>query len=517
MPSKTGQKKKETRRISLIVRWVSIVALTIAVSFLVFSAVIYKTVKEESLSQERETSAQVISTFRSRLTGIKDQLTIANVVEQLSPSTRRILNGGPAIAKNNSSSNAFSDSVLSAASNPDLSTAIYNLQDEIVFSSGENTPTLKKFSGERKIVVKSDSHGKSTLYSYRRVRNSATNKTTGYIVVENKMTAYNRLIRRILYAMFWLSIGGILLAIIVSFLLVRSVVKPIKTMSEVAREVNDDPNSSVRIPELHRNDELEDLACSFNRMLDRMQQYIEQQKQFVSDVSHELRTPVAVIEGHLRMLERWGKDDPQILEESINASISEADRMKHLIQEMLDLTRAEQISVHYPNAVTQPVEVLTRVVSDMGMVHPDFKIHLDIEDLSPDVEIQIYQGHLEQLLIILIDNGIKYSTDRKEIRVSAGQNGTDLQIIVQDFGEGISDDDKKKIFNRFYRVDKARTREKGGNGLGLSIAQKLVESYHGSIDVESELGQGSQFRIIFPILSPEEAERLKEREQSKNE
>ena len=312
--------------------------------------------------------------------------------------------------------------------------------------------------------------------------------------------------------MAWLSCLGILAAIIVSYVVVRNVVKPIKIMSKVAREVNEDPNSSVRIPELHRNDELEELGLSFNRMLDRMQKYIEQQKQFVSDVSHELRTPVAVIEGHLSMLKRWGKDDPQILEESIDASISEAERMKHLIQEMLDLTRAEQISVHYPNAITEPMEVLTRVVGDMAMVHPDFEIHLEVSDLDPETKIQIYQGHLEQLLIILIDNGIKYSTDRKEITVSAGQAGSECQIVVQDYGEGISDEDKKKIFNRFYRVDKARTREKGGNGLGLSIAQKLVESYHGKISVESVLGQGSQFRIIFPILSESDVKRLKARQ-----
>ena len=119
---------------------------------------------------------------------------------------------------------------------------------------------------------------------------------------------------------------------------------------------------------------------------------------------------------------------------------------------------------------------------------------------------------MEQLLIILIDNGIKYSTDRKEITVSAGQAGSECQIVVQDYGEGISDEDKKKIFNRFYRVDKARTREKGGNGLGLSIAQKLVESYHGKISVESVLGQGSQFRITFPVLSESDVKRLKARQ-----
>ena len=313
----------------------------------------------------------------------------------------------------------------------------------------------------------------------------------------------------LLRLMLVLSLIAIVVFIGISYILVVSVVKPIKNMSKVAKEVDADPNSVARIKELNRDDELEELATSINKMLDRMQSYIEQQKQFVGDVSHELRTPVAVIEGHLNMLERWGKDDPQILDESIKASLQEADRMKHLIQEMLDLTRAEQIDVQYPYEVTNVNETVKRVVSDLAMVYPDFKIQLDEDDLPPDTEIQIYHGHLEQLLVILIDNGIKYSTDIKQINVSAGVTKKEVNIIVQDFGEGISQEDQEKIFNRFYRVDKARTREKGGNGLGLSIAQKLVDSYDGEISVESVEGQGSQFKLRLPRLTKKQAAKLR--------
>ena len=149
------------------------------------------------------------------------------------------------------------------------------------------------------------------------------------------------------------------------------------------------------------------------------------------------------------------------------------------------------------------------------MVHPDFKIQLDEDDLPDDTEIQMYHGHLEQLLVILIDNGIKYSTDRKQINVSAGVTKKNVNIIVQDFGEGISEEDQKKIFNRFYRVDKARTREKGGNGLGLSIAQKLVASYNGTISVESVEGQGSQFKLKFPRLTKKKAAKLRKLNEKK--
>lgn len=329
------------------------------------------------------------------------------------------------------------------------------------------------------------------------------------------MTYYNSLMSNLLHWMVIISLIAIIIFIAISYILVVNVVRPIKTMSKVAKEVNADPNSEARIKELHRDDELEELATSINQMLDRMQGYIEQQKQFVGDVSHELRTPVAVIEGHLNLLERWGKDDPQILDESIKASLQEADRMKHLIQEMLDLTRAEQIDVQYPYEVSDVNEIIRRVVADMAMVHPDFKIQLDEDDLPDDTEIQMYHGHLEQLLVILIDNGIKYSTDRKQINVSAGVTKKNVNIIVQDFGEGISEEDQKKIFNRFYRVDKARTREKGGNGLGLSIAQKLVASYNGTISVESVEGQGSQFKLKFPRLTKKKAAKLRKLNEKK--
>lgn len=500
--------QEETKHSSLIIRWVSIVALTITVSFVIFSVVVYQIVSQQSLNQQEETSANVAVTLDRTLSSIPNELEISNVIPSLSPSTRRVLKGGPAISSKDANNNAFSDNLISSISNPDISVAVYNKHNEVVFANGDTTPKFKPFKGDSN-VVKIKQNRRLLLITYQKVYSSVNNKLTGYIVVSNSMRYYNNLMNNLLRLMLVLSLIAIVAFIGISYILVVSVVKPIKNMSKVAKEVNADPNSVARIKELNRDDELEELATSINKMLDRMQSYIEQQKQFVGDVSHELRTPVAVIEGHLNMLERWGKDDPQILDESIKASLQEADRMKHLIQEMLDLTRAEQIDVQYPYEVTNVNETVKRVVSDLAMVHPDFKIQLDEDDLPPDTEIQIYHGHLEQLLVILIDNGIKYSTDIKQINVSAGVTKKEVNIIVQDFGEGISQEDQEKIFNRFYRVDKARTREKGGNGLGLSIAQKLVDSYDGEISVESVEGQGSQFKLRFPRLTKKQAAKLR--------
>lgn len=508
---KAKKNKKETKHSSLIVKWVSIVSLTIAVSFIIFSVIIYSTVSQQTLIQQEQTSNRVVQILDRQLRPISGELQISNVVPALSPSIRRILNGGPNISSSDNSSksnNAFNDALISSISNPDISVAVYNLHNEVVFANGDSTPKFKNFSGNIKSKKVNTEKNRFMLMTYKRITSSESGKVIGYIVVANRMTYYNNLMHNLLRWMTIISLVAIVLFTCISYFVVKDVVDPIKKISAVAKKVNDDPNSTVRIEKLKRNDELKELAISLNNMLDRMQRYIDQQKEFVSDVSHELRTPVAVIEGHLSLLKRWGKDDPEILDESIDASLQEAERMKHLIQEMLDLTRAEQIDVQYPNAVTNVNEILRRVTADMAMVHSDFNIQLDEDDLPANTKIQMYSSHLEQILIILIDNAIKYSTNRKQINISAGVSEQIVSIIVQDFGEGISDEDKTKIFNRFYRVDKARTREKGGNGLGLSIAQKLVSAYHGEISVESVQGQGSQFKISFPVLSDEEAERL---------
>lgn len=508
---KVKKNKKETKHSSLIIKWVSIVSLTITVSFIIFSVIIYSTVSQQTLIQQEQTSNRVVQTLQTQLQSISEELQISNVVPALSPSTRRILNGGPNIsgsADSRESNNAFNDALVSSISNPDISVGVYNLHREVVFANGSTTPKLESFSGDIKYKKVNTKGNGSSLITYSRIRSTKNNKLIGYVVVANKMTNYNRLMHNLLRWMLLISVFSILLFTLISYFVVKDVVNPIKNISAVAKKVNEDPNSNVRIENLNRDDELQELSTSLNLMLDRMQRYIDQQKEFVSDVSHELRTPVAVIEGHLGMLKRWGKDDPEILDESIDASLQEADRMQHLIQEMLDLTRAEQIDVQYPNAVTNVNEVLRRVAGDMAMVHNDFNIQLDMDDLPADTKIQMYSSHLEQVLIILIDNGIKYSTDLKQINISAGVSEQIVSIMVQDFGEGISEEDKTKIFNRFYRVDKARTREKGGNGLGLSIAQKLVSSYHGEISVDSVQGQGSQFKISFPVLSKAKAEEL---------
>lgn len=272
-------------------------------------------------------------------------------------------------------------------------------------------------------------------------------------------------------------------------------------MADTMNDITEDTlsQSRINIKSKDRDDELTDLSEQINNLLDKMALYVSQQKQFVEDVSHELRTPTAIVEGHLKLLNRWGKDDPQVLEESLHASLNEITRMKTLVQEMLDLSRAEQVQMHYHNEITPIGEVVKQVFHNFEMLYSEFTIYFD-DDLDNERYVNIYRNHLEQILVILLDNAVKYSTERKEIHISISETLSRVQIAIQDFGEGMSQEDQKKIFNRFYRVDKARSREKGGHGLGLSIAKELLEGYKGDISVESVLGHGTVFRIQLPFM-----------------
>lgn len=493
-----NKKEKEAKHVSITVKWVAAIVAVILGSFVVFSIIIYSNIEKEFLSQQEQTTQGMLTTLTRRLTPLQRSFNVGNVVPSLSPNTERILQSESGQLPDQDSHDVLHDDVLALLSNPDIAVAIFSPDGEIAFSDSSNIPHLHKFAGQTHRTLLHQ-RGRTTMRLARKVYSRRTGRLLGYVQIDNAMGNYNRVMNR-LHSRMWLwAVLTVLLCALLSYAVVTRFVKPIKTMSRVANSVDEDPETSARIPDLQRKDELSDLAVAFNRMLDRMQGYIDQQKQFVGDVSHELRTPVAVIKGHLSMLQRWGKDDPEVLAESIKASLQETDRMNHLIQEMLDLTRAEQVDVLYPNAVTAVVPELNHVVADMRLVHPDFKINLDLDTLDSKTQIKVYQNHFEQLLIILLDNAVKYSTDRKEIQVSAARSAKRVDVVVQDFGEGIAPENLAKIFNRFYRVDKSRTRAKGGNGLGLAIAQKLTQSYHGEISVDSALGSGSSFKLSFPV------------------
>ncbi|MBS9338930.1 HAMP domain-containing histidine kinase [Fructobacillus sp. M2-14] len=305
-----------------------------------------------------------------------------------------------------------------------------------------------------------------------------------------------------------LSLVGIFL---LSFCLAQFFVWPVKKLEKVMEAFEENPLTDMRMEDVSYNQELNQLGTVLNQTMDQVQSLVGAQQEFVSDVSHELRTPVAIVKGHLNLLNRWGKDDKEVLEDSLTSSLSEINRMETLVNEMLQLTRAEKMTVSPDVEKTAVAPVMKRVYHEFELLHPEFVWTLD-NNLNDRAAVAIRPDHLEQLLIILLDNAVKYSTERKEVHLALARAGSWLEIGVQDFGQGIGPEDIDRVFDRFYRVDKARKHQVGGNGLGLSIVKKMVTAYGGRVEVESALGSGSSFRLRFPltILGSEKNETVSE-------
>ena len=319
----------------------------------------------------------------------------------------------------------------------------------------------------------------------------------GHLQVTNRMTKLAELRKQLRTLFFQLLVVEAIVSVGLAYFISRLISKPIEEIHDIIASINEENIETKRLLVPKKNDEFAVVSQQFNELLDKISFYISQQKHFVEDVSHELRTPVAIVEGHLKLLNRWGKNDPEVLEESLRASLSEIQRMKTLVQEMLDLSRAPQVKEQYKDAKTEVVSTLEQIVTNFKLLYPDFTFISDI-DTHEEILSPIYRNHFEQIIIILLDNAVKYSTNRKEIIVSLSTTAGHVEIGIQDFGMGLSEEDKKKVFSRFYRVDKARSRERGGNGLGLSIAKELIEGYKGRISLTSHLNQGSVFKVKLP-------------------
>lgn len=304
-------------------------------------------------------------------------------------------------------------------------------------------------------------------------------------------------------ALFQVMAIGCLLAVIISGLggrlLARQLLKPLQSMNETMRNVRQ-KGFHERVQFHDNQDEIATLMKMFNKMMDQVERSFLQQRQFVEDASHELRTPIAIMEGHLGMLRRWGKNDPAVLEESLQTSVIELERLKGLVQELLVLTRAEHVEVDDEEAVHDPDRAIYQMVKKFAIIQPAFTIDCEVESMSGEV-LAISEEHLEQVLLILLDNAVKYSGESRRIRVQAKVYENEACVEIIDEGIGIPAADLPYVMDRLYRVDKARNSGESGHGLGLAIAKRILERYQGSIMIQSVEQEGTIVTVRLPLFS----------------
>ncbi len=293
---------------------------------------------------------------------------------------------------------------------------------------------------------------------------------------------------------------GVAIAIIMSIILGQKIVRPIKNIIRTTEKITTD-DLNQRIEEPKQDDELKTLTQIINQMLDRLENSFENQTKFVSDASHELRTPLAIIKGYAEIIKKRRFSDEEIFEESIDSIINETENMKNLVQKLLFLAKGEITKINTNFQIIEMKEFVQQIHTDTEVSSKSHKFHLEKnEEYKVEADVTL----LQQAIRALIENAIKYSEENTNIYIeSIIKDGKKGIVSIRDEGVGISEEDTKRIFDRFYRVDDSRTKATGGTGLGLAIVKRIVEIHKGEIEILSELGKGTKISIILPLATIE--------------
>ena len=295
-----------------------------------------------------------------------------------------------------------------------------------------------------------------------------------------------------------------LLSVAGAYLLARAALSPVGAVVKAARRITGgDP--SDRLPVAHPKDEIGDLAATINGMLSRLEgtlarleEALSRQRRFAADASHELRTPLTAIHSNAQVLEEWGLEDKKIGPESVAAIRRESERMKGLVEGLLELARGDEGMRLHPehNDLDEVVEDAV----ESARTAANGKITIEHPVSGRAVGAIFDRERLRQAISILLDNAVKYTPEGGRVIVRTREEDDTVAVEVSDTGVGISEDQIPHVFERFYRADEARSTE--GSGLGLAIARQITEDHGGGIKVRSQPGKGSTFTIRIPKRTP---------------
>ncbi|MEC4886681.1 MAG: HAMP domain-containing sensor histidine kinase [Scytonema sp. PMC 1070.18] len=321
-------------------------------------------------------------------------------------------------------------------------------------------------------------------------------KQLGTLFVAQDIT-YEQAMLVVLLRSLW--IGSILIIIVITFAIAYYIKRSLHPLHQLNQMTSAISAKDLAGTHLHINNaptEIKELAETCNMLLSRLSLSWEQERQFVSNVSHELRTPLTIVHGYLQSILRRQNNLTETQKEALETAASEAEHTIRLLQDLLDLARADSGYLHF-HIQTCVLNDLVREVVGMAKKYSNRKIQVE-EETFP-ITAKADYNRLKQVLLNLIDNAIKYSEPNTPIFIKLNQQTHQAIIQVCDQGHGIPLQHQSRIFERFYRVDEARNQATGGSGLGLSIVKTLVEGMGGTVTVRSKLGEGSVFTVSLVL------------------
>lgn len=293
----------------------------------------------------------------------------------------------------------------------------------------------------------------------------------------------------------------LLLSAVGGYFLANRALAPVRLITETAQQISA-ADLSQRLALDLPDDEIGRLARTFNRMLARLEDAFQRERQLTSDASHELRTPLAFLKTQLSLARARPRDAETLL--AMMAEMEEdVDRMTQLVEQLLTLARVEQRGVNATTPVAL-VPLLTALVASLTVYARECGVKLRLEPTTAaDLQTIGDETRLRQLFANLIENAIKYTPAGGEVVIQVAPRGEQAAVMVRDTGVGIAAEHLPHLFERFYRVDSARTRTSGGVGLGLAIAQAIAQAHQGQLQVQSVVNEGTTFTVILPLQPPE--------------
>lgn len=385
------------------------------------------------------------------------------------------------------------DLISESASDPEIRITIADPTGKIIRTSDPDSAQHISFASQLGTVQILERKGRHLLILNSRILSGT--KPAAFLQVTYDMHREYEFMKLLFVLMAIADFAGVLFSILAGYFVSRKLLRPIDKLTKTAKAISITDLKS-RIDVGRADDELSRLAKTFNEMIDRLQQAFEAQNRFVSDASHELRTPISIIQGYAGLIDRWGKNEPRVLEESITAIRREAESMAALVERLLFLARGDRGSIRIQKEKVDLSALITEVVCESRLIAPSRVI----DGETPGQTFILADGKLiKQMLRALVDNAVKYTRESGQVLIRLEKTSSQAVVTVCDNGIGIPAEDLPHIFERFYRVDKARSREQGGSGLGLSIVRWIVEAHQGAVEVTSTPGQGTAFRVELPV------------------
>lgn len=288
----------------------------------------------------------------------------------------------------------------------------------------------------------------------------------------------------------------VIVAISGGWLLMRRALNPVAEITHSAEQITSH-NLSQRLPVARTGDDLERLSVALNRMIARLEESFQYIRRFTADASHELRTPLTVLRGELEAAAQTPLLNPKVAE-TIGSALEETERLSRIVESLLAISRLDAGEARMERIKFDLAELAASTTEQMRLLAEDRNMALNCQ-AGAGVEIEGDRARLKQVIVNLVDNAIKYTADGGRVTVKVGLIDHRAVLEVADNGSGIPADALPHLFERFYRVDKARSRQMGGTGLGLAIVKSIVTAHSGQVTVESIEGKGSRFCVTLPL------------------